>query len=169
MGAFLPPKALHGLMSNSSLRQVFLFLPPPPLMVKVSTAPRSYRGEMRDVSPRLEERAGQASIRVLRARCLSSANCPLPPSIYFLRSLRFARPSVPPHYPDGALPELPASPNSASSQRRSLPPSLPPRRVGPIYGNLVEGAAAAGPFLEVIVGKQETAVDAAGRLVNAGK
>ena len=162
--SFLPPKALHGLMSNSS-EKYFCFCFCRRLWSKCQRR-RDLIAARCEMSARdwRSKRSRQASVASSVRAVVPSANCPLPPSIFYVLSVsRVVRPSS---LSGRSPPSLPASPNSASSQRRSLPA----RRVGPIYGNLVEGAAAAsGPFLEVVVGKQETAVDAVGRLVNAGK
>ena len=108
---------------------------------------------MRDVSPRLEERArerrGARRVRALSFRLL------IVRSLHLFSTFSPFRASVPPHYPDGAL--LPCLPEFGILSE-TIPPSLSPRWDGPIYGNLVEGVVAAGPFLEVVVGKQETAI-----------
>ena len=160
MGASLPPKALHGLMSNSSSS--------PSLTAKsISVSAAAAYGQsvngaaiLSRLDARCQPEIGGASEgatrRPARPRAVfPSANCPLPP-IYFLRSLRFARPSL---LIIRTEPSIPACLPEFGILSETIPPSLSPRWDGPIYGNLVEGVvAAAGPFLEVVVGKQETAI-----------
>ena len=59
---------------------------------------------MRDVSPRLEDRASEAGVRQARA-VFPSANCPLPPSVFYVLSVSRVR----------------VRPTSLSGRSRALP------------------------------------------------
>ena len=103
------------------------FLPPKSISVSAAAAyGQSVNGAaiLSRLDARCQPEIGGASEgatrRPARPRAVfPSANCPLPPSIFYVLSVSRVRPSS---LSGRSPPSFPASPNSASSQRRSLPP-----------------------------------------------